>query len=193
MGPAAKVDMNALSLQWFDHWLRDRDNGIMDRLPPVRYFVMGDREWRSAEPGRRPGRKRSCSTPPDGTCPSIRHPSKTGTRCVDRYDDPARTLGGDAVLTVRDEHWDPGDDPGAAASAARQRQRGPQDQSSQEHKGLTFNRAARKPLTIAGPIRASVSVEVTGSTDRSMRRSWCDSPRSILTVGRSTSSMGRAD
>jgi uncharacterized protein len=164
MGPEAKVDMNALSLQWFDHWLRDRDNGIMDRLPPVRYFLMGAGEWRNAD-----------TWPPAGAETVVLHaafpnlsmepPSEEGRATfVDRHSDPARTLGGDAVLTVRDEHWDPGDDPGAAASAARQRQRGPQDQTSQEHKGLIFtSELLAEPLTIAGPVRASVSVEVTGA------------------------------
>ena len=163
MGPGAKVDMNALSLQWFDHWLRDRDNGIMDRLPAVRYFLMGTGEWRSAD-----------TWPPAEADPLVLHASFPDLSAetplddhqavfVDRHSDPARTLGGDAVLTVRDELWDPGDDPGAAASAARQRQRGPQDQTSQEHKGLVFTGdVLDAALIIAGPVRASVSVEVTG-------------------------------
>lgn len=164
MGEAAKVDMNALSLQWFDHWLRGADNGIMERLAPVRYFVMGDREWRDAE-----------GWPPSGTRPVVLHasgeslgfeaPEMDDQRSfVDRYSDPARTLGGDAVLTVRDDEWDPGDDPGAAASAARQRQRGPQDQSSQEHKGITYTSLPLEaPLTIAGPLTARVSVTIIGT------------------------------
>ena len=35
-------------LRWFDHWLRGIDTGIM-REPPVKYWVMGENRWRSAE------------------------------------------------------------------------------------------------------------------------------------------------
>ena len=34
-------------LRWHDHWLKNIDTGIMDE-PPVRYWVMGANEWRSA-------------------------------------------------------------------------------------------------------------------------------------------------
>lgn len=164
MGEAAKVDLNALSLQWFDHWLRGIDNGIMDRLAPVRYFVMGDREWRDDDAWPPPG-ARTVVLYAEGEGLAFEPPTDVTSRSlVDRYDDPARTLGGDAVLTVRDDEWDPGDDPGAAASAARQRQRGPQDQSSQEHKGLMYTTTPLDaPLTIAGPVSASVMVDVTGT------------------------------
>ena len=33
-------DFNHLHLRWFDHWLKQIDNGV-DEEPPVRYFVMG--------------------------------------------------------------------------------------------------------------------------------------------------------
>jgi predicted acyl esterase len=35
-------------LKWFDQWLRGIDTGIM-REPPVKYWVMGENRWRSAE------------------------------------------------------------------------------------------------------------------------------------------------
>jgi putative CocE/NonD family hydrolase len=38
-GPNNQVDMNALNLRWFDHWLKGIDNGI-DREPAVKLFVM---------------------------------------------------------------------------------------------------------------------------------------------------------
>ncbi|MGB3861837.1 MAG: CocE/NonD family hydrolase [Candidatus Aminicenantaceae bacterium] len=44
-GPQAIIDIDALALRWFDYWLKDIDNGIMEE-PPVRLFVMGDNEWR---------------------------------------------------------------------------------------------------------------------------------------------------
>jgi predicted acyl esterase len=36
------------SLRWFDYWMKGIDNGIMEE-PPVRVFVMGTGEWRSAD------------------------------------------------------------------------------------------------------------------------------------------------
>ena len=35
-------------LKWFDHWLRGVDTDIM-REPPVKYWVMGENRWRSAD------------------------------------------------------------------------------------------------------------------------------------------------
>ncbi len=34
-------------LRWYDHWLKGIDTGVMDE-PPVRYWVMGANEWRTA-------------------------------------------------------------------------------------------------------------------------------------------------
>ncbi len=36
------------SLRWFDHWLKDRDTGMLEE-PPVRVFIVGANEWKSAE------------------------------------------------------------------------------------------------------------------------------------------------
>ena len=36
------------SLRWFDHWLKGIENGIME-VPPVRLFVMGTDEWKTAQ------------------------------------------------------------------------------------------------------------------------------------------------
>jgi putative CocE/NonD family hydrolase len=33
-------------LRWFDYWLRDEKNGVMDE-PPISIFVMGDNQWRT--------------------------------------------------------------------------------------------------------------------------------------------------
>jgi len=38
-------DMHDLIIQWYDHWLKGIDTGIMDE-PPIKIFVMGDNEWR---------------------------------------------------------------------------------------------------------------------------------------------------
>jgi putative CocE/NonD family hydrolase len=42
---ALLVVPDEIQLRWFDRWLKDKDNGIVDE-PPVRIFVMGDNEWR---------------------------------------------------------------------------------------------------------------------------------------------------
>ena len=36
------------ALAWFDHWLKNRDTGILDG-PPIRYFLPGAAEWRTAD------------------------------------------------------------------------------------------------------------------------------------------------
>lgn len=44
-GPQSLVDLDALELRWFDHWLKGIDNGITDE-PPIQLFVMGENVWR---------------------------------------------------------------------------------------------------------------------------------------------------
>jgi uncharacterized protein len=39
-GPDGAINFNEFQLRWFDHWLRNVDNGV-DREPPVRIFIMG--------------------------------------------------------------------------------------------------------------------------------------------------------
>ncbi len=36
------------ALAWFDHWIKDRDTGILDG-PPIRYVLPGTDEWHAAE------------------------------------------------------------------------------------------------------------------------------------------------
>lgn len=47
-GAAAKIDYDEVVLRWFDHYVRNIDNGV-EREKPVRYFVMGADEWRNAD------------------------------------------------------------------------------------------------------------------------------------------------
>lgn len=44
-GPQAVVDIRALELRWFDHWLKGIENGLR-QVPPVTLFVMGANRWR---------------------------------------------------------------------------------------------------------------------------------------------------
>ncbi|MEU2771397.1 CocE/NonD family hydrolase [Streptomyces sp. NPDC007162] len=39
------TSLTDLEVRWFDHWLKDRDTGILEE-PPVKIFVMGTNVWR---------------------------------------------------------------------------------------------------------------------------------------------------
>ena len=44
-GAEASIELHALQLRWFDHFMKGVANGVMDEAP-VRLFVMGDNRWR---------------------------------------------------------------------------------------------------------------------------------------------------
>lgn len=44
-GAGAILDLRAYQLRWFDHWLKQHENGLRQE-PSVRIFVMGDNRWR---------------------------------------------------------------------------------------------------------------------------------------------------
>jgi putative CocE/NonD family hydrolase len=50
-GPEARIDYNALRLQWFDFWLKGLDTGIIDE-PPIRIFIMGGGDGKKNHEGR---------------------------------------------------------------------------------------------------------------------------------------------
>ena len=45
----ARWDYNELLYEWWDLWLKGEQNGITDTLPKVRYYAMGENEWKSAQ------------------------------------------------------------------------------------------------------------------------------------------------
>lgn len=47
-GPEAELDIDALELRWYDHWMKDQDTGMMEEAP-VRIFVMGANRWRAEQ------------------------------------------------------------------------------------------------------------------------------------------------
>lgn len=53
-GPAAELDVRALVLRWYEHWLRGDGDGLVEE-PPVRVWVQGADEWRSADDWPLPG------------------------------------------------------------------------------------------------------------------------------------------
>ena len=44
-GPEAEVDLSRVMLRWFDHWIKEMENGVKEE-PPVKIFVMGENYWR---------------------------------------------------------------------------------------------------------------------------------------------------
>ncbi len=54
-GRDAAVDMNAVHLRWFDHWLKGVDNGV-ENDPKVRLFETGNNVWRDDKPWPRAAR-----------------------------------------------------------------------------------------------------------------------------------------
>ncbi|MGH9548857.1 MAG: CocE/NonD family hydrolase, partial [Terriglobales bacterium] len=47
-GPAAAIDYDEVVLRWMDHYLRGVGNGV-EKEKVVRYFVMGENQWREAD------------------------------------------------------------------------------------------------------------------------------------------------
>jgi putative CocE/NonD family hydrolase len=47
-GAAALIDVHAIQLRWFDHWLKGIDTGLLEE-PPVKVFVMGENRWRDED------------------------------------------------------------------------------------------------------------------------------------------------
>jgi uncharacterized protein len=47
-GPAATIDYDETVLRWLDHYVRGIDNDV-EKEKPVRYFVMGNDQWRESD------------------------------------------------------------------------------------------------------------------------------------------------
>lgn len=45
----ARLDYDALTYGWFDHFLKGEDNKILEKTPRVRYFTMGLNKWQASE------------------------------------------------------------------------------------------------------------------------------------------------
>ena len=45
----ARLDYDALIYGWFDYWLKDERNGILEETPRVQYYTMGLNQWQSSE------------------------------------------------------------------------------------------------------------------------------------------------
>lgn len=45
----ARLNYDALTYGWFDHFLKGEQNGLLDTLPKVRYFTMGMNKWQTSD------------------------------------------------------------------------------------------------------------------------------------------------
>ncbi len=45
----ARLDYDALTFAWFDHFLKGDDNSILAKTPKVRYYTMGLNKWQSSD------------------------------------------------------------------------------------------------------------------------------------------------
>ncbi len=75
----ARLDYDALTYGWFDHFLKGEDNHILQKTPRIQYFTMGLNKWQSAD-----------SWPPAGAKPLTFYLSSGGA---------ANTMYGDGKLT----------------------------------------------------------------------------------------------
>lgn len=44
----ASLNYSALQLQWYDYWLKGKENAITE-MPHIQYYVMGKNQWRNSE------------------------------------------------------------------------------------------------------------------------------------------------
>jgi len=45
----ARLDYDALTYAWFDHFLKGDDNGVLAKTPKVQYYTMGSNKWQSSD------------------------------------------------------------------------------------------------------------------------------------------------
>ncbi|HEU0253725.1 MAG TPA: CocE/NonD family hydrolase, partial [Pyrinomonadaceae bacterium] len=76
----ARLNYEELTYEWFDHFLKGWDNGILEKMPRVRYFTMGINKWQTSD-----------TWPPRGAQQMSLFLSSSGK---------ANTLNGDGVLTT---------------------------------------------------------------------------------------------
>ncbi|MGO8745561.1 MAG: CocE/NonD family hydrolase [Thermoguttaceae bacterium] len=146
-GKGSAVDINALQVKWFDHWLKDQPTGV-EGWAPLRIFVMGRNQWRDEQewPLARTqytryyfhSAKSANSLKGDGLLITTK-PSSSAEKSSDRFvydpNDPVPTLGGCNLF-------------GCPA--------GPHDQRKAEERAdvLVFTGdALTSPLEVTGPVK----------------------------------------
>jgi putative CocE/NonD family hydrolase len=106
-GPAALIDLHAIQLRWFDHWLKGVDTGLLDE-PPIKIFVMGANRWRDehewplARTRYTPYYLHSGGAANTAGGDGVLSPDHPGDEPPDRFvydpDDPAPTRGGNTLI-----------------------------------------------------------------------------------------------
>jgi putative CocE/NonD family hydrolase len=85
----ARLNYDELTWAWFDRFLKGENNGILEKIPRVRYFTMGINKWQASD-----------TWPPKGAQPATFFLSSGGK---------ANTLNGDGALTTAAPATDSGD------------------------------------------------------------------------------------
>jgi uncharacterized protein len=75
----ARLDYDEMTYGWFDHFLKGEGNHILEKMPKVKYFVMGANKWETSD-----------TWPPKGAMPMTFYLSSVGK---------ANTLNGDGTLS----------------------------------------------------------------------------------------------
>ncbi|HEV3200705.1 MAG TPA: CocE/NonD family hydrolase, partial [Bryobacteraceae bacterium] len=75
-----RLDYNALTYGWFDHFLKGEDNHVLETMPKVKYFTMGSNKWQTSE-----------TWPPQGAQPMTLYLGSGGK---------ANSLNGDGALAA---------------------------------------------------------------------------------------------
>jgi putative CocE/NonD family hydrolase len=45
----ARFDYNGLIYDWFDYWMKGKDNDVLNKTPKVQYYTMGLNKWQSSD------------------------------------------------------------------------------------------------------------------------------------------------
>ena len=85
----ARLDYDALTYAWFDHFLKGDDNGVLAKTPKVQYYTMGSNKWQSSD-----------TWPPAGVVPVKYYLASSGH---------ANSLNGDGALLTAPEPKDAAD------------------------------------------------------------------------------------
>ena len=141
-GPNALIDLNETLLRWFDYWLEDRANGIVDE-PPVTVFTLGENRWQHLSDWPPPAMRQvryylhaeggANSLSGDGSLQSVPPSAQPADTYEYDPDDPVPSLGGNN-LTI---------------------DIGVQDQRSVEERNdvlVYTSEPLEKPLEITGPV-----------------------------------------
>jgi putative CocE/NonD family hydrolase len=85
----ARLDYDAITFGWFDHFLKGDDHGALAKTPKVRYYTMGSNKWQSSD-----------TWPPAGATPITYYLGGSGH---------ANSLNGDGVLSTEPQSGEAND------------------------------------------------------------------------------------